>query len=272
MLDPKRVALFIPPEIIAQNKFKIKVFEAVGSKLGRVVRGKYDVMDKLPRDVIPIIGCTPWFRPVVAKWKAEKRDFIYWDRGYLRRVFATWLPKAPSRELSYYRWHLNSFQMENIDFDVPDDRWKALNIASELTPWKKSGKRIVVINVGPDYWNLHSELDWCEKTAQQLRQYTDRPIFIRDKESKVPLREELKDAHALVSHGSVAAVEAVVMGCPVFVAPGSAAQTMGCTDFSKIETPVYPEYELRQKWLHSLAYNQWNEHEMQDGTLWRMLG
>lgn len=270
MIDPKNVCLFIPPEIIAQNKFKIKVFEAVGAGCGHVERGTYANIDRLPRSIIPIIGCTPAFRPMIKKWREEKRDFIYWDRGYLRRVFATWLPKAASRESSYYRWHLNSFQMQRVD-DVPDDRWKSLNIEGELTPWRKGGERIVVIHVGPDYWNLHADMEWADRTAKHLGRATGRPVFIRDKESKKPLREELADAHCLVSHGSIAAVEAIVMGTPVFVTESSAAAVMGETDFTKIETPRYPSYGERLAWLKSLAYHQWNEHEMADGTLWRML-
>ena len=43
---------------------------------------------------------------------------------------------------------------------------------------------------------------------------------------------------------------------------------MGQTDFSKIESPVYPE---RQAWLNSLAYCQFNERELVDGTLWKLL-
>jgi hypothetical protein len=57
-------------------------------------------------------------------------------------------------------------------------------------------------------------------------------------------------------------------GCPVFVDQLSAAALVGQTDFSKIETPVYPE---RQAWLNSLAYCQFNEKELIDGTLWRMI-
>ena len=58
------------------------------------------------------------------------------------------------------------------------------------------------------------------------------------------------------------------MGCPVFVTDISAAKFMGLTDFSKIETPVYPE---RQQWLNSLAYSQFNETELVDGMLWKLL-
>jgi hypothetical protein len=79
----------------------------------------------------------------------------------------------------------------------------------------------------------------------------------------------------VTSHGiegriiSIAAVESVVLGTPVFVNPCSATALVGHTDLAKIESPVYRE---RQPWLNSLAYCQWNEAELVDGTLWRMLG
>jgi hypothetical protein len=102
----------------------------------------------------------------------------------------------------------------------------------------------------------------------ELGKYTKRRCVLRDKESKVPIEEELANAHALVTHGSIAAIEAVVLGCPVFVDKESAAAMVGLTDLSQIEAPVYPE---RQAWLHSLAYHQFNETELVDGTLWRLL-
>jgi hypothetical protein len=169
--------------------------------------------------------------------------------------------------MGYYRWHLCSFQMSSIE-SVPADRWEFLRLSEYVRPWNKSGRHIVIADTLPDYWNLFCDKDWTKRTAEQLSKVTDRPIRIRDKESKVPLLEDLKDAHCLVAHGSIAAVESVVMGCPVFVDKMSAASMMGLTDFSKIETPVYPE---REAWLRSLAYNQWHEGEMDDGTLWRMI-
>ena len=137
-----------------------------------------------------------------------------------------------------------------------------------VKPWNKNGSHIVIADTLPDYWNLFCDADWCKRTAAELKLYTDRKIVIRDKESKRPLYDEIKDAHCLVAHGSIAAVEAVVMGCPVFVTDISAAKFMGLTDFSKIESPVYPE---RQHGLNSLAYCQFNERELVDGTLWKLL-
>ena len=74
---------------------------------------------------------------------------------------------------------------------------------------------------------------------------------------------------AALGHGSNAAVESVILGTPVFVDRASAAALVGLTDLKQIENPVYPD---RQQWLNNLAYNQWNEQELVDGTLWRMLG
>ena len=266
MIDRNKVALFIPPGL---KKFKLDLFERIGRTIGKVVRNDPKGLDTLPHDVIPIVGCSPFLRPWYDKWFATGRNFIYWDRGYLRRVFATWLPRGRDMGIAggYYRWHLNCHQMKQI-YDVPDDRWKFLKLEQSVKPWNDKGRHIVVADTLPDYWNLFSDPLWTKRTVEQLKTLTDRPIIVRDKESKVPLYDELKDAHCLVAHGSIAAVESVVMGCPVFVDRASAAALVGETDLTKIETPVYPE---RQRWLNSLAYCQFNETELVDGTLWGMI-
>lgn len=269
MINPGQVALFIPPGL---QDFKLALFERIGQKIhrsgGMILRHDYALLDCLPEDIIPIVGCSPELRPHYAKWQQSKRNFLYWDRGYLRRVFATWLPRGQNG--GYYRWHLNAFQMETIR-DVPADRWKALNLGKQLLPWRRGagGSKIVIADTLPDYWNVRGlPLDWSQRLASALRLKTNRLVVVRHKETKVPLYEEIKDAHCLVAHGSIAAVEAVVMGCPVFVDQESAAAPVGRVGFDDIENPVYPE---RQQWLHSLCYHQFNETELVDGTLWRLI-
>jgi len=153
--------------------------------------------------------------------------------------------------------------------DVPNDRWKALRLEKELLPWRKGGRKIVIADTLPDYWDVRMlPRDWSQKMVGHLKSITDRPIVIRHKESSVPLQKDLADAHCLVAHGSIAAVESVIMGTPVFVDQESAASHVGRVGFNDIENPVYPE---RQQWLNSLAYCQWNEAELCNGTLFRML-
>lgn len=262
-VDPAKVALFIPPNL---QKFKLRLFERIGAQIGKVIRDDFTLLAKVPDDIIPITGCSPQLAPYYKDWIARKRTFIYWDRGYLRRVFATWLPRGADG--GYYRWHINKFQMTEVR-DVPDDRWRALAIQKEVRPWKKGGRRIVIADTLPDYWNVRGlPVDWSQQMAAYLKARTDRPIYVRPKENTYALQDELRDAHCLVAHGSIAAVESVVMGCPVFVDQESAAAPMGRVGFDDIENPVYPD---RHQWLCSLAYHQWNEQELCDGTLFKML-
>lgn len=260
MIDPAKTCLFIPAGL---KDFKLKLFERIGSKLGRIIRGDVAAIEALPSETIPIVGCSPELTPTLTRWKAAGREFIYWDRGYARRVFATWLPRGENG--GYYRWHYNSCQMQTIR-DVPDDRWKALR--TEIKPWQRSGRHIVVAQPTPTYSRFHDIAGWTDKTLDALALVTDRQIVIRGKESNRSLQADLEGAHCLVAHASIAAVEAVICGCPVFVDASSAAAMVGRTDLSMIEKPIYPE---REPWLRSLAYCQFNEQELVDGTLWRLI-
>lgn len=180
----------------------------------------------------------------------------------------------------FYRWQLGSFQMREIR-EVPADRLQFLKldqpwyVGAEKMPalphaWHMHGDHIVIADTLADYWDLRGlPRNWSHRMAIELKKYTTRSIIVRDKESKKPLHEDLRGAHALVTHGSIAAVEAITLGYPVFVDVSSAAAMMGRTDFSKIEDPIYPDN--REPWLRSLAYAQFHENELCDGTLWRLL-
>lgn len=265
MIDPKTVCLFVGPGL---KKFKLDLFLRIGKKIeaagGSMIHGDFEAVKRLPDNIVPIIGCSPELTTSVQVWLQRGRQFIYWDRGYARRVFATWLPRGENG--GYYRWHLNSYQMQRIS-DVPNDRWNAL--ATKVTPWARNPKgHIVIACPTPTYEKFHGIEGWTEKTLRRLARITDRQVVTRDKESKRPLQSDLAGAHSLVAHGSVAAVESVICGCPVVVDHSSAAALVGLTDLEKIESPIYPD---RQSWLNSLAYNQFNEQELVDGTLWRMI-
>lgn len=259
-LDPAAACLFVPPGL---KKFKLDLFERIALKVGRAVHHDYDKLAHLPDDLVPIVGCTPELRPLISEWVARKRRWIYWDRGYARRVFATWLPRGNNG--GYYRWHLGCYQMQKIR-QVPADRWQSLGFG--FLAWQPPGQHIVIAEPSITYQKFHGIEGWTEDTIARVKHLTNRPIIRRDKECKRSLQQDLLGAHALVTHGSIAAVEAVLLGCPVFVDRSSAAALVGRTDLSLIESPVRPD---RTAWVHALAYSQFNEAELVDGTLWRLI-
>lgn len=271
MIDPNKVCLFIPPEI---KGVKLGLFERIGQKIGRVVRRDYQALDNLPDDITPIVGCTPELTPLIDRWRARGRQWIYWDRGYWLRIYATDLPRG--QDGGYYRWHVNCFQLQRIR-DLPDDRLKAQPVT--LAPWAVNPDgHIVVASPSPTYERFHKIQGWTKRTVDALSLLTKRKLVVRDKEMQRNasdgrpggrrLSDDCHGAHCLVTHGSNAAVEAAIMGCPVFVHPESAASLIGKTDLNEIEQPAYPD---RTEWMKSLAYNQFNEAELVNGTLWRLL-
>lgn len=266
MIDPAATVFYRPAKL---SKFKHTLFDRIGHQIskagGAYVVGDLALLDhKVRKGRTPIIGCSPELRPYLDRWVGEGRRFCYWDRSYLRRVFATDLP--PGVGGGFYRWTVNAYQMRAVR-DVPPDRWEALK--TPLWPWAKDGRHIVIAEPSETYQRFHGIEGWTERTVATLKGLTDRPLVIRDKEMQRfgrKLHEDLAGAHCLVTHGSNAAVEAVIMGCPVFVHPDSAAALVGLTDLNLIETPTYPD---REPWARSLAYSQFNETELVDGTLWR---
>jgi hypothetical protein len=266
MIDPAKVCLFIPAGLA---RFKLDLFNRIGEHIkklgGRVALHEANLLRQLPADVIPIVGCQPESTALIAEWRASGRPWIYWDRGYARRVFAASLPRG--EDGGYYRWHLGSFQAGAIRA-VPDERWRALK--TDVQPWRKGGRHIVIAAPSRTYAKFHRIESWIADTIDALARVTDRQLVIRDKEHvrNRPLQADLDGAHCLVTHGSIAAVESVVLGCPVVVHPDSAARLVGLCDLTQVEKPVYPD---REPWLHSLAYSQFNERELVDGTLWRLI-
>lgn len=268
MIDPAKVAFWWPAGL---KRFKEELFASVGasivSKGGRVVKHDERRLLDLPDDIIPIIGCHPPLRPMIEEWRKRGRTFLYWDRSYAARWFATCLPQPATMAESQYRWHVNAYQMQAIR-DVPDDRWKRLR--TEVRPWQKSGRHIVIAAPTATYSKLHGCENWIAETVTALAKVTDRQLVIRDKEQyrRRPIQMDLDGAHCLVTHGSNAGNEAVILGCPVFVDPSCAAALVGKTDLNQIEKPAYPD---RQPWLNSIGYSQFTEGEILDGTLWKLI-
>lgn len=207
-------------------------------------------------------------------WK-DRRTFYYVDTGYFGNE------KTDNNPNGWKYWHRivkNDLQHGEI-IPRPADRFKMFN--KKFKPWKKDGKKILIAK--PDekpmrFYDL--ELDqWVENTINVLKQYTDRPIEVRDRAKQRidrvtnTLEEALNDdVFALVTFNSVAATESIFHGIPAFtLAPTNAASPVSLQDLSRIETPYYPDEDKLFAWACHLSYGQFHISELKNGKAKKML-
>ena len=112
----------------------------------------------------------------------------------------------------------------------------------------------------------------------ELKKHTDRPIRIRHKPRRkgtsgpaaalISLKEDLENCHAMVTSVSMAAIEAVINGVPVFTNEHSPCAPVGLQDVCKIDEPIRPS---REEWAYSWAYAQFTPKEIESGLAYEIL-
>lgn len=207
------------------------------------------------------------------------QDYVFLENGYFGNY------KNLVNHKSKKQWHricVNEMQQEAI-LDVPDDRWRML-IANDKKlkwpGWKKSGSKILLVVPSSKPCQYYGQYvnEWKAQTIATIKQHTDREIVIREKASRVDRTQKKtiyealdEDIFCMVTYQSIAAVESVAYGIPVFTMAPSAAKCVSLQDLSQIENPYYPDPSLVHKWCSSLAYGQFSLEEMLYGDAWRMV-
>lgn len=209
-------------------------------------------------------------KKIMKRCLKEGRTFYYMDTGYFGNE------KTSTNPNGWKYWHRivkNDLQHTKI-IDRPDDRFK--HFYKKFQSWKKSGSKILIAK--PDekpckFYGI-SLNHWVEETVNTLKQYTDRPIVVRerapqriDRITTNTLQEALDDdVFALVTFNSVAAVESIFHGIPAFtLAPANAASPVSLQDLSKINEPYYPDRDKLYAWGCHLAYGQFHISELRTG-------
>jgi hypothetical protein len=80
-----------------------------------------------------------------------------------------------------------------------------------------------------------------------------------------------QDVHCLVTFSSIAAGEALLWGKPAITLGPNAAAALCSNSISEIETLKIPTLDEVDAWARHIAYCQFSEPEMRDGTAWRIL-
>ena len=164
-----------------------------------------------------------------------------------------------------------------LDPDCPSDRFVQTGVGLKKF---RGGQNVLICppsQKAMSYWGLDLE-QWLKITVDDIKKYTDRPIVIREKQPR-RVRTEIdtiemaldQDVHCLVTFNSIAAVEGLMNGKPVFTMGPNAAEPLANTDLSNIDSPRIPTLDEVHNLCCNLAYQQFTLREMRDGTAWQML-
>ena len=217
-------------------------------------------------------------KAIMDGYRDAGKKAIYVDLGYWRREGFNGHHKLAINS----RHPTDYFQKKKH----PPDRFKKLGVA--IKDWTKSGDSIIVAGMsakGAGAEGFPPER-WERDAVAELKRYTTRSVIYRPKPNwhfstridgagyqrgdpqgnDVPTI--LKGVHAVVTHHSNVAVDALLEGVPVFCLEGIAS-VLGKSKLSEIESPIRPEG--REQWAYDAAYSQWSVPEMASGAAWRHL-
>lgn len=252
------------------NNDKYVEMFAQGHKVSSTVLETWDYHSS--RDLLVIRGIMK-HKTIKQCWH-DQRSFLYMDSGYVGNRAST---SNPNGWKYYHRIVLNNLQHDKI-IPRPADRWERLGI--KISSWKRTGSKILI--AAPDtkpciFYGI--DLDrWILQTVNTIKQHTDRPVEIRqrnpDRRARVKnnIESALDDVHAVVTFNSIAATESILAGVPAFVlAPCNAAMPVADTDLARIDTPTYADQDQVHAWAHHLAYGQFHNDELKNGVATRIL-
>lgn len=229
--------------------------------------GQITTWDRVPENKTPVIVRGVTKRKVMHACREQGRDFYYIDTGYF----------GNGRKKTYHRITRNDMQAIGPVINRPRDRLAQTGVGPRKF---RPGRNILLAPPSQKLLMIY-DIDlneWLEDTIAKIKLYTDREIIVRNKQAR-SVRQSSdtmemaleKDIHCLVTFSSIAAVEAVLLGKPAITLGPNAAHAVCSHDVREIEKPHIPTLEEVEEWAAHLAYCQFTEPEMRDGTAWRIL-
>ena len=199
--------------------------------------------------------------------KVAGRDFFYIDTGYF----------GNGKKKTFHRITKNDVQWFGPVIERPRDRLDKTGVRLKKF---RPGKNILIAPPSQKLLNNYDIIleDWLEQVQAEIRAHTDRPVVIRTKQGRsTRVNDDTmemaldQDVHCLVTFSSIAAGEALLLGKPAITLGPNAAAPLCSQSISAIENPKIPTLDEVDAWARHIAYCQFTEAEMRDGTAWRIL-
>jgi hypothetical protein len=211
---------------------------------------------------------------------ADGLPYIFWDKGY-NRLWSEWWRLA---YCAYQPWRAITSNNYSSNRMVQQG-W------SSFKPWRKLRDGCILFAAASPKYHVYHGLptvrNYAEQVIMQIRQYTDRPIVYRPRVSpgaggdfNIPgvttsplgsFEQDLEGAAVVVTHGSSACFDALMLGVPCIVLGDGVTRGVCSTTLAEVEQPRLASHAERRAMLSGLAYHQWSLTEIARGDLWSTL-
>ena len=229
--------------------------------------GQISTWSKQEASMTPVVlrGITK--RKQMEACRAAGRDFYYIDTGYF----------GNGKRKTFHRITRNDVQWFGDIVERPWDRLEKTNVRPRKM---RTGSNILIAPPSQKLLNNYDIIleDWLTNVQEEIKKYSDRPIVIRTKQGRsARVNDDTmemaldRDVHCLITFSSIAAGEALLHGKPAITLGPNAAAPLCSQSLSAIENPFRPSLEEVEAWARHIAYCQFTEVEMRDGTAWRIL-
>lgn len=194
----------------------------------------------------------------------QRHDFFYSDNSYFDKARGT-------------QYRVTRNRLQHTGHGMTDGK-RFADLDIEIKPWRKDGNHIVLCPQSDDFMRriVGYTGNWLTNITQALMLRTERPLVVRhwnrDKQAAAAtLHDDLRNAWALVTWSSAAAIEAILAGIPAISMGQCAARIPGIT-LDNIEAINGEAFQFdRYEWAGVLADNQWTMDEIKRGVTWQAL-
>jgi hypothetical protein len=230
--------------------------------------GRISYWEKEETNMTPIVlrGITK--RKQMDACRAMGRDFFYMDTGYF----------GNGKKKVYHRITKNDVQYFGPVVDRPSDRLDVTGVKPRKV--RVDGRKILLAPPSQKLLNLYDiNLEtWMTQTIDEIKRHTDREVVVRLKQGRSTRVNDdtmemalSNDIYCLITYSSIAAGEALLFGKPAITLGPNAAASLCSHSISDIEGLKVPDIEEVEAWARHIAYCQFTEAEMRNGTAWRIL-
>lgn len=223
-------------------------------------------------------------REVLDGYRNAGKKAVYVDLGY-------WGRHEGGRRAGFHKVSVNSRHPTAYFQQVVHPGARFDHFGVPVLPRKSTHAKKYVMIAGMSAKAANAEglrpEQWERSIAEEIRKHTDREIVYRPKPNwreaqPIPgtrfLRGEdgdvhkyLEDCHAVVTHHSNVAVDALLYGVPAYVVDGVVTKARATRAMRMIDTAEMPPIDWVRQFAYDLAYTQWNVAEMESGKCWRHL-